>query len=139
MHTTGRPLQALRTLAEAGVHIAIDDFGTGYSNLAYLGQLPLDVVKLAGPFIRCIRTPDSPSATDLLVLESIIELTHAIGFTVTAECVETRYQAERLRDLGCDTAQGWLYHRPMPARQVTALLAGASHSPPGLSESASLP
>jgi diguanylate cyclase len=130
MHTTGRPLQALRTLAESGVHIAIDDFGTGYSNLAYLGQLPLDVVKLAGPFIRCIRAPDTPSATDLLVLESIIELTHALGFTVTAECVETPHQANRLRDLGCDTAQGWLFHRPMPAHQVTDLLAGRAPTPP---------
>ncbi|MEV5833541.1 EAL domain-containing protein [Nocardia sp. NPDC052112] len=121
-HTTGRPLQALRTLSEAGVRIAIDDFGTGYSNLAYLGQLPLDVVKLAGPFIRCIRTPESPGATDLLVLEAIIELTHALGFTLTAECVETRYQADRLESLGCDTAQGWLFHRPMPAEQITELL-----------------
>lgn len=126
MHTTGRPLQALRTLAEAGIHIAMDDFGTGYSNLAYLGQLPLDVVKLAGPFIRCIRTPESPGATDLLVLESIIELTHALGYTLTAECVETRYQADRLAALGCDTAQGWLFHRPMPAHQVTDLLAATS-------------
>ncbi|MET8870829.1 EAL domain-containing protein [Nocardia sp. NPDC004604] len=126
MHTTGRPLQALRTLAEAGIRIAIDDFGTGYSNLAYLGQLPLDVVKLAGPFIRCIRTPESPGATDLLVLESIVELTHALGYTLTAECVETRYQADRLAALGCDTAQGWLFHRPMPAHQVTDLLAATS-------------
>ncbi|MEV2221080.1 EAL domain-containing protein [Nocardia vinacea] len=124
MHTTGRPLQALRTLSEAGVHIAIDDFGTGYSNLAYLGQLPLDVVKLAGPFIRCIRTPESPGATDLLVLESIIELTHALGFTLTAECVETQYQADRLESLGCDSAQGWLFHRPMPVEQITELLSG---------------
>lgn len=122
MHTTGRPLQALRTLSEAGVRIAIDDFGTGYSNLAYLGQLPLDVVKLAGPFIRCIRTPDSPGATDLLVLETIIELTHALGFTLTAECVETQHQADRLDSLGCDTAQGWLFHRPMPVEQITELL-----------------
>ncbi|MGW4770505.1 putative bifunctional diguanylate cyclase/phosphodiesterase [Nocardia sp. NPDC004278] len=126
MHTTGRPLRALRTLAEAGIRIAIDDFGTGYSNLAYLGQLPLDVVKLAGPFIRCIRTPESPGATDLLVLESIVELTHALGYTLTAECVETRYQADRLAALGCDTAQGWLFHRPMPAHQVTDLLAATS-------------
>ncbi|WP_433755499.1 putative bifunctional diguanylate cyclase/phosphodiesterase [Nocardia sp. CA-135398] len=124
MHTTGRPLQALRTLSEAGVRIAIDDFGTGYSNLAYLGQLPLDVVKLAGPFIRCIRTPESPGATDLLVLESIIELTHALGFTLTAECVETQYQADRLESLGCDSAQGWLFHRPMPVAEITELLSG---------------
>ncbi|WP_228000990.1 putative bifunctional diguanylate cyclase/phosphodiesterase [Nocardia australiensis] len=126
MHTTGRPLQALRTLAESGVNIAIDDFGTGYSNLAYLGQLPLDVVKLAGPFIRCLRTPQSPSTADLLILETIIELTHALGCVITAECVETQHQANRLRDLGCDTAQGWLFHRPMPVHQVTELLVDRS-------------
>ncbi|WP_280448960.1 putative bifunctional diguanylate cyclase/phosphodiesterase [Nocardia brasiliensis] len=122
MQTTGRPLRALHTLAESGVRIAIDDFGTGYSNLAYLGQLPLHVVKLAGPFVQRIRTPDTASPTDLLLLETIIDLTHALGFTVTAECVETRHQADQLRDLGCDTAQGWHFHYPMPADQVTTLL-----------------
>ncbi|MFD0361403.1 putative bifunctional diguanylate cyclase/phosphodiesterase [Nocardia sp. GCM10030253] len=130
MQTSGRPLEALRTLAALGVHIAIDDFGTGYSNLAYLSQLPLDVIKLAGPFVHRIRTPDAVSPTDVLVLESIIELSHALGFTVTAECVETRYQANRLHDLGCDTAQGWLFHRPMPIDRVTDLLAGRSPAPP---------
>ncbi|MEU0502147.1 EAL domain-containing protein [Nocardia sp. NPDC005998] len=76
--------------------------------------------------MRCIRTPESPGATDLLVLESIVELTHALGYTLTAECVETRYQADRLAALGCDTAQGWLFHRPMPAHRVTDLLAATS-------------
>ncbi|MGN2641234.1 putative bifunctional diguanylate cyclase/phosphodiesterase [Nocardia takedensis] len=123
METTGRPLEALRTLAEQGVRIAIDDFGTGYSNLAYLGQLPLHVVKLAGPFVQRIRTPETVQRSDLLVLETIVGLSHALGLTVTAECVETAYQAERLRDLGCDTAQGWHFHRPMPAHRITDLLA----------------
>ncbi|MBH0776925.1 putative bifunctional diguanylate cyclase/phosphodiesterase [Nocardia bovistercoris] len=123
METTGRPLEALRTLAEGGVRIAIDDFGTGYSNLAYLGQLPLHVVKLAGPFVQRIRTPETVNRTDLLVLETIIGLTHALGLTVTAECVETGYQAERLHALGCDSAQGWHFHRPMPAQRITDLLA----------------
>ncbi|MEV0294728.1 EAL domain-containing protein [Nocardia sp. NPDC050710] len=129
MQTTGRPLDALRTLADTGVRIAIDDFGTGYSNLAYLGQLPLHVVKLAGPFIQRIRTPDTPSRTDLVVLETIIDLTHALGLTVTAECVETPYQAECLHDLGCDSAQGWHFHRPMPAHQITELLAASEVDP----------
>ncbi len=123
MEAEGLPLQALRTLSETGVRIAIDDFGTGYSNLAYLGQLPLHVVKLAGPFVQRIRTPETVNRTDLLVLETIIGLTHALGLTVTAECVETAYQAERLRNLGCDTAQGWHFHRPMPAHRITDLLA----------------
>lgn len=123
MQTTGRPLHALRTLAESGVRIAVDDFGTGYSNLAYLGRLPLHTVKLAGPFVRHLRTPDAVEGADLLILEAIIGLAHALGCTVTAECVETRHQAEQLRALGCDTAQGWFFHHPMPAPAVTGLLA----------------
>ncbi|GAB2686699.1 putative bifunctional diguanylate cyclase/phosphodiesterase [Nocardia thraciensis] len=128
MHASGRPLQALRTLAEAGVRIAIDDFGTGYSNLAYLGRLPLHVVKLAGPFIHRIRTAGAAGRSDLLVLRTIIDLCHELGLTVTAECVETPHQAERLLELGCDTAQGWYFHHPMPSERITDLLAGA---PPG--------
>ncbi|MBB5917579.1 diguanylate cyclase (GGDEF)-like protein/PAS domain S-box-containing protein [Nocardia transvalensis] len=123
MHATGRPLQVLRALAASGVRIAIDDFGTGYSNLAYLGQLPLHVVKLAGPFIHRIRTPSTSRRSDLLVLQTVIDLSHELGLAVTAECVETQHQAERLLDLGCDTAQGWFFHHPMPAEQITKLLA----------------
>ncbi|MGV9680552.1 putative bifunctional diguanylate cyclase/phosphodiesterase [Nocardia sp. NPDC003482] len=123
MHTSGRPLQALRDLADAGVRIAIDDFGTGYSNLAYLGQLPLHVVKLAGQFIHRIRASSSADRGDLLVLETIVDLSHALGLTVTAECVETPHQADRLLGLGCDTAQGWHFHHPMAADRLTDLLA----------------
>ncbi|MBF6332491.1 putative bifunctional diguanylate cyclase/phosphodiesterase [Nocardia transvalensis] len=122
MQASGRPLRVLRTLADAGVRIAIDDFGTGYSNLAYLGQLPLQVVKLAGPFIHRIRTTNTSDRSDLLVLETIVDLCHALDLTVTAECVETRHQAERLLDLGCDTAQGWHFHHPMPADRLARLL-----------------
>jgi diguanylate cyclase len=126
MNTTGRPLQALRILADSGVRIAIDDFGTGYSNLAYLGRLPLHVVKLAGPFVHRIRTAGSAGRNDLLILEAIIGLSHRLGLTVTAECVETRHQADRLLDLGCDTAQGWFFHRPMPVDRATEQLAAAA-------------
>lgn len=125
MHATGRPLQSLRTLAETGVRVAIDDFGTGYSNLAYLGRLPIHVVKLAGPFIHRIRTASTTSHSDLLVLEAIIDLSHQLGLRVTAECVETSYQADQLLSLGCDTAQGWHFHRPMPAQALTKILASA--------------
>ncbi|BCK56780.1 putative bifunctional diguanylate cyclase/phosphodiesterase [Nocardia wallacei] len=135
MHAAGRPLQALRALAEAGVRIAIDDFGTGYSNLAYLGRLPLHVVKLAGPFIHRIRTPGTSSRSDLLVLQSIIDLSHQLGLTVTAECVETQHQAERLLDMGCDTAQGWFFHHPMPSEQIAKVLAETEFTwPPALFE-----
>lgn len=122
MDTVRRPVRALHELADSGVRLAIDDFGTGYSNLAYLSRLPLHTIKLAGPFIDHISTR-SAGAADLLILRKIIELAHGLGLTVTAECVETRDQADRLRDLGCDTAQGWYFHRPMPIERLTALLA----------------
>ncbi|NNH74647.1 EAL domain-containing protein [Nocardia uniformis] len=123
MQTSGRPLHALRTLADSGVRIAVDDFGTGYSNLAYLGRLPLHTIKLAGPFVQYLRTPDAVRAADLRILEAIIGLAHSLGCTVTAECVETENQATQLRALGCDTAQGWYFHHPMPAAEVSELLA----------------
>ncbi|GAA5104568.1 cyclic Di-GMP phosphodiesterase RmdA [Nocardia iowensis] len=125
MQTTGRPLRALHQLAETGVHIAIDDFGTGYSNLAYLSQLPLDVVKLAGPFIHHIRDDGTARRADMLILEAIIKLAHALRLSVTAEYVETRHQVEVLRDLGSDTAQGKYFYDPVSADKLASLLATA--------------
>ena len=116
MDTDGAPL---RPLAERGIRIAIDDFGTGYSNLAYLRRLPVHILKLAGPFVDGLRTS---SRVDEQIVETVVRLAHAIGLTVTAEAVETRPQADRLRDLGCDTGQGWLFARPLPAGGVTDLL-----------------
>ncbi|MFZ3557745.1 putative bifunctional diguanylate cyclase/phosphodiesterase [Streptomyces sp. BH055] len=125
MGPTGRPLQALRALNDMGVRIAIDDFGTGYSNLAYLSRLPVSVLKLDGAFVRGFRE-DGAAATepaDTMIVEALVQLAHRLGLTVTAECVETAEQAERLRRLGCDTGQGWLYSRPVAADRISGLLA----------------
>ncbi|MFJ9035625.1 putative bifunctional diguanylate cyclase/phosphodiesterase [Streptomyces sp. NPDC102406] len=125
MGTTGRPLQALRELRDMGVRIAIDDFGTGYSNLAYLSRLPVSVLKLDGAFVRGFQdgdgTPEDPA--DAVIVEAMVQLAHRLGLTVTAECVETVEQAERLRRIGCDTGQGWLYSRPVSAARISGLLA----------------
>ncbi|WTN57870.1 EAL domain-containing protein [Streptomyces sp. NBC_00626] len=125
MGSTGRPLQALRALSDMGVRIAIDDFGTGYSNLAYLSRLPVSVLKLDGAFVRGFEgdgsTPAEPA--DAMIVEALVQLAHRLGLTVTAECVETAEQAERLRRLGCDTGQGWLYSRPVAADRISGLLA----------------
>ncbi|WP_280395496.1 putative bifunctional diguanylate cyclase/phosphodiesterase [Nocardia brasiliensis] len=126
IRTNGLPRESLQRLAATGVRIAIDDFGTGYSSLAYLGQLPVHTVKLAEPFVQRIRKPDTSEQSDLAVLQAVIDLTHALNSTVTAECVETRYQADQLRTLGCDSAQGWYFHRPVPADDIPALLNLAS-------------
>ncbi|MER5210399.1 EAL domain-containing protein [Streptomyces sp. NPDC002838] len=125
MGSAGRPLQALQALSDMGVHIAIDDFGTGYSNLAYLSRLPVSVLKLDGSFVRGFQYEGEgvpPNPADEVVVEAMIELAHRLGLTVTAECVETSAQAARLRRIGCDTGQGWLYSRPVPPDRISGLL-----------------
>ncbi|WP_225831893.1 EAL domain-containing protein [Streptomyces sp. NK08204] len=128
MGSAGRPLQALQALSDMGVRIAIDDFGTGYSNLAYLSRLPVSALKLDGSFVRGFqyegdKTPAiTPNPADEVVVEAMIQLAHRLGLTVTAECVETSAQATRLRRIGCDTGQGWLYSRPVPPDRISELL-----------------
>ncbi|MER7723205.1 EAL domain-containing protein [Streptomyces sp. NPDC096323] len=124
MGSAGRPLQALQSLSDMGVRIAIDDFGTGYSNLAYLSRLPVSVLKLDGAFVRGFRYEDGthPSPADETIVEAMVQLAHRLGLTVTAECVETAGQAERLRRIGCDTGQGWLYSRAVAPERITELL-----------------
>jgi predicted signal transduction protein with EAL and GGDEF domain len=122
MGTAGRPLETLHALARLGVRIAIDDFGTGYSNLAYLRNLPVHSLKLAGSFVAGLRPPDSPDPVDKEIVATLIKLAHTLHLTVTAEGVETPQQAARLRALGCDTAQGWHYAMPGTPEQVIELL-----------------
>ncbi|MEV1288620.1 EAL domain-containing protein [Micromonospora sp. NPDC049679] len=122
MATSGQPLQTLHALADLGARIAIDDFGTGYSNLAYLRDLPVGTLKLAGSFIAGLRHADRPDRVDREILSTLVRLAHTLDMTVTAEGVETADQADALRRLGCDTAQGWHYAAAGPAQSVTALL-----------------
>ncbi|MFD5720479.1 putative bifunctional diguanylate cyclase/phosphodiesterase [Streptomyces sp. NPDC127036] len=128
MGSAGRPLQALQALSDMGVRIAIDDFGTGYSNLAYLSRLPVSVLKLDGSFVRGFQYENAdgssahPNPADEVIVEALIQLAHRLGLTVTAECVETASQASRLRGIGCDTGQGWLYSRPVAPDRISALL-----------------
>ncbi|MEU3848808.1 EAL domain-containing protein [Streptomyces sp. NPDC029554] len=127
MGSAGRPLQTLKALSDMGVRIAIDDFGTGYSNLAYLSRLPVSALKLDGSFVRGFQYDDRDAAAranpaDQVVVEAMIQLAHRLGLTVTAECVETSAQATRLRSIGCDTGQGWLYSRPVSPDRISELL-----------------
>ncbi|MGW5861986.1 putative bifunctional diguanylate cyclase/phosphodiesterase [Streptomyces sp. NPDC055239] len=128
MGSAGRPLQALQSLSDMGVRIAIDDFGTGYSNLAYLSRLPVSVLKLDGSFVRGFQYDAEAgeahiNPADEVIVEALVQLAHRLGLTVTAECVETTSQAARLRRIGCDTGQGWLYSRPVAPDRISALLA----------------
>ncbi|WP_229913929.1 putative bifunctional diguanylate cyclase/phosphodiesterase [Streptomyces capitiformicae] len=136
MGSAGRPLQALKALSDMGVRIAIDDFGTGYSNLAYLSRLPVSVLKLDGAFVRGFQfeTPQEdrdeddgqPNPADEIIVEALVQLAHRLGLTVTAEGVETDAQASRLRRLGCDTGQGWLYSRAVSPQRIAEILGAAA-------------
>jgi diguanylate cyclase (GGDEF)-like protein len=102
---------AMSRLKRAGIATVIDDFGTGYSSLAYLHQLPVSLVKIDRSFVS--RLGSSVAAT--AIVRAVIDLAHAHGHAVTAEGVETEEQADLLRTMGCDNAQGWLFGRPAPA------------------------
>jgi diguanylate cyclase (GGDEF)-like protein/PAS domain S-box-containing protein len=122
MGTADGPLDALRALSDMGVRIAIDDFGTGYSNLAYLRHLPVNELKIAGSFVEGLRAADRTDPVDAQIVATLVTLAHALGLTVTAEGVETPAQAERLRRIGCDSGQGWLFARPGPPASIDKLL-----------------
>ncbi|GAA0330405.1 putative bifunctional diguanylate cyclase/phosphodiesterase [Streptomyces blastmyceticus] len=130
MGSAGRPLQQLHQLSDMGVAIAIDDFGTGYSNLAYLSRLPVSTLKLDGSFVHGFRSGEPPNPADETIVEALVQLAHRLGIKVTAECVESAEQAERLGRIGCDTGQGWFYSRPVPADSISALL-GTGPAVPG--------
>ncbi|EEP70945.1 diguanylate cyclase/phosphodiesterase [Micromonospora sp. ATCC 39149] len=125
MSAVEEPVRALRVLADMGMRIAIDDFGTGYCNLAYLRDLPVTELKVAGEFVAGLRAPadDPASRTDERILASLVSLAHALDLTVTAEGVETEGQADRLRTIGCDAAQGWHFGKPAPAARLLERLA----------------
>jgi diguanylate cyclase (GGDEF)-like protein len=110
-----RTLTALRAI---GVKLALDDFGIGHSSIAGLRDLPLDSVNIDRSFVSTLGTdPDSAA-----VVGALVELGHALGLSVVAEGVETDEQLARVRDLGCDGAQGYLFSRPLPVDGVHALL-----------------
>jgi len=102
----GRRLESLRAW---GVRIAIDDFGTGYSSLSYLRELPVDIVKLDKEFVSDIEE----SVESQAIVRAILSLATALNLRVVAEGVEREEQFEVLRDLGCDTFQGFLLGRPL--------------------------
>lgn len=122
MGTTGEPLEALRRLVDLGVRIAIDDFGTGYSNLAYLRHLPVHVLKIAGSFVEGLRAGTEESV-DAQIVTALVSLAHTLKLDVIAEGVETTEQADLLRHIGADSAQGWLYAKPGPPEDVERWLA----------------
>jgi diguanylate cyclase (GGDEF)-like protein len=109
----------LDSLRQRGVRISIDDFGTRYSSLNYLQRLPIQTLKIDQSFVRDL-VPGEPSSP---IIQAIVGIARGFGLHLVAEGVETEYQLETLKSLGCDEMQGYLLAPPMVAAEMTALLA----------------
>jgi diguanylate cyclase (GGDEF)-like protein/PAS domain S-box-containing protein len=109
---------ALAEFRQQGIQIALDDFGTGYASLTHLKQFPVDHIKIDRSFVRDLEQDSDDEA----IVAAVISLGKSLQLQVTAEGVETHGQARRLRELGCDHAQGFLYARPMAASQIPDLV-----------------
>jgi diguanylate cyclase (GGDEF)-like protein len=118
MHDIEKTLRILTDLKAMGVKIAIDDFGTGYSSLATLQRFPLDTIKIDRSYIRDITSRGENSN----LAEAIIAMGKSLSLTVVAQGVETREQAEFLREHACDEVQGFYFNKPMSSDKFTDLL-----------------
>lgn len=111
-------IAGLQQLKALGVRLAIDDFGTGYSSLSYLKRLPIDRLKIDRSFVD-----DLPGhAGDVAITRSIVHIARAFDLAVTAEGVENQAQRDFLRELGCQSAQGYWFSKPVPAEALEVLL-----------------
>ncbi|MEA2445431.1 MAG: hypothetical protein QOJ12_2723 [Thermoleophilales bacterium] len=110
-------LEALHALKALGVRLVLDDFGTGYSSLSYLDRFPIDALKIDRSFVAGLDSGGSAA-----IVAAIVSMAHSLDMRVTAEGVETEEQLERLRQLGCEYAQGFFFGRPGPPEAQDHLL-----------------
>ena len=111
-------LARLEQIKSLGIKLSMDDFGTGYSSLSYLKRYPIDTLKIDQAFIRSVTVDNEDGA----LVKAIIAMAHALGMDVVAEGVELQEQLEFLGVHGCDTMQGYLFSRPVPAAELEKLL-----------------
>jgi diguanylate cyclase (GGDEF)-like protein len=114
MENVERTSTLLASLRACGVRISIDDFGTGYSSLAYLKQLPVDEVKIDQSFVTDLAL----GGADTSLVSAVVAIAGSFGMSTVAEGVEDERQAERLIQLGCKKAQGFLFSRPLPSLEL---------------------
>ncbi|MEA2419414.1 MAG: hypothetical protein QOE60_1620 [Thermoleophilaceae bacterium] len=110
----------LDRISATGVRIALDDFGEGYSSLGQLRTLPIDILKIARPFVHELTEDDNDPA----LVRGIIELARSLGLRMVAEGIESPEQEAMLRAFGCPLGQGFLFARPLEPQQLHAMLAG---------------
>jgi len=114
MNDPVRAREVLQHLSDMGIELAIDDYGTGFSSLAYLKLLPVKYLKVDKSFVIDMLEDEN----DAIIVHSTIELAHNLGLSVVAEGVESQEALVKLRELGCDYAQGYYLAKPMPAEEI---------------------
>src|SRR6476620_182739 len=116
----GSTLDVLKRLRALGVGIALDDFGTGYSSIGYLNKAVFHKLKIDGSFVR--EAGSRPE--NVAIIQSVVQLAKSFRMSVTAEGAETAEDFERMRDLGCDTIQGYLFGRPLAYERANDMVLG---------------
>ena len=114
----GRCKAVIAALSDQGNRVSIDDFGTGYSSLAYVGNFRVDALKIDKAFVKTIGT----GAASAGLADIIVDMAKTLGLKIVAEGVETEEQAAHLRRRGVQYAQGWLYSKPLPAKDFLAFV-----------------
>ncbi|MGH9019196.1 MAG: putative bifunctional diguanylate cyclase/phosphodiesterase, partial [Acidimicrobiales bacterium] len=107
-------VRILQSLRDLGLHVEIDDFGTGYSSLSYLQRFPVETLKIDRSFIDDLDQRSENAA----IVRAVLGLGDSLGLSIIAEGVERPVQATRLQALGCQFGQGYLFGRPLPARDL---------------------
>ena len=125
MADPARALDVLDRLSVMGVRLSIDDFGTGYSSLAHLKQMPVDELKIDKGFVIGMLEDEN----DAVIVRSIIDLAHNIGIKVVAEGVESQALYERLKEMGCDSVQGYYMRPPVPVDELMEWVRNSSWRP----------
>ena len=132
MHDTEATIARLTALKALGVRLAVDDFGTGYSSLRYLRRFPIDILKMAKPFVDGLDPGDDEGRA---LARAIVELASSLKLACIAEGIEASAQADVLHELGCGLGQGFHFARPMAPDAMAALIA----EPPGLGRTFAMP
>lgn len=108
----------LEYLKQEKIQICVDDFGTGYSSIAYLKNFPVDILKIDRSFISEMN----PENHDSKMVQGIISLAHALDIAVIAEGIETSYQEQQLKVLGCQFGQGYWFTKPLKVANATEFI-----------------
>jgi len=118
LDATADTMKTLHELRAMGISVALDDFGTGYSSLSYLRSFPFNKIKIDQSFVRDLMT----CKESMSIVRAVIGLGKSLGIMTIAEGVETPAQLDKLREKGCTEVQGYLFGRPRPADEVSAMI-----------------